>query len=613
MPFAREVVGIALALVALAGGYLIWRFMRPRVAPEELERRRRLTINGKNNIYDPRTAQTGFSSNWALCVADVLTDPVWGLGDTGSVNTDQLIAAANVCDEWVMTSQGEERNYALNLHYDSSTAPGDALQLMMPAAAGRLSRIGGQWFIWPAYWQGPSFNFDQSALVGTPSWAPTRSFKDLINRVNGTYIAPNYPYNCAGNLYDKNGWYYGTIDDVWPFAWQPTNFPQYAADALHGYAADQFLVEDGGVLLPKELTLRGVISIVQAQRVAKILLMRNRQQGTGSFPMQLAAWQMQPADVMQFSWPALGWENKVLEIDSVHFACEEQGSEEGQSGGDGPKPMQISTMVQVIETDASVYEWSETEELTPYVIPAAPSQMPYTPAPPTGLTLSSSAGTAVVGADGVTIPRVLVSWTAPADITVVSVDVQYRLHGAASWIDTGPVDVALFETYVGSVVSGQVYDFRACSLRSSGSASTWVEVDSYAVSTVLSSISASAISGLTTAAMAQLGAMTVLGTGSATAAPGSAAQVGTGATVSIVGSGSDGTLTLTTGSGTLAAGVIAVVNFPSTLSAAPNGVCAPNGSSIPGLSWAASTTQLALSVSTALAPSATYEIGYSLG
>jgi len=52
MPFAREVVGIALALVALAGGYLIWRFMRPRVAPEELERRRRLTINGKGKLGD---------------------------------------------------------------------------------------------------------------------------------------------------------------------------------------------------------------------------------------------------------------------------------------------------------------------------------------------------------------------------------------------------------------------------------------------------------------------------------------------------------------------------------------------------------------------------------
>jgi hypothetical protein len=434
----------------------------------------RFTVRGKNDIYDPRTGKRGYTTNWALIVADVLTDPVWGLGDTSdaratavitpvitggstnwelvsgniyeevttggtitggtltsitlvdggngyttpptvyiepprpagtvypppvgtltqatatasinasgtvtgftitnpgagytttplitltpspnaAINQEQLIAAANVCDEQVLTSQGYESNYTLNLHYDTSTSPGDALALMMPAAAGRLSRIGGQWFVWPAYWKGPSFTFDESALVGPVKWTPYRSFKDLFNRVNGTYIAPNYPYNCVGNLYDANGWWYGQEDNVWPYAWQPTNFPQYAHDALHGWGFDKYLLADGGVVLPKELTLRGVISIVQAQRVAKINLMRNRQQGSGVFPMSLAAWQMQPTDVMNFSFPALGWSGKVLEIDSVRFAAEEQegGGEEG-----GDRPLALNVQVSVQETDPSIYEWN---------------------------------------------------------------------------------------------------------------------------------------------------------------------------------------------------------------------------------------------------------------
>ncbi|MGA8109358.1 MAG: hypothetical protein WB974_07970, partial [Acidobacteriaceae bacterium] len=265
----------------------------------------KFTVRGKNNIYDPRTGTTGYSYNWALVVADILTDTTFGLGDTGSVNTAQLIAAANVCDESVALADGDtEARYCAHWHYDTATSPGDALDTVMPAAAGRLSRIGGEWYIWPAYWQGPSFTFDETTMTGPLKWTPYRSFRELVNCINGTYVAANSPYNVAGDLYDSNGWYDGTIANVFPFAFQPTNYPQYAQDVLHGYSENQWLIDDLGVVLPKEVTQRCVLSVAQAQRVAKIYLLRNRQQGSGSFPMSLEAWQMQPLDVMQFSFPA---------------------------------------------------------------------------------------------------------------------------------------------------------------------------------------------------------------------------------------------------------------------------------------------------------------------
>ena len=387
----------------------------------------RVTVTGKNSIYDPRSGLTGFSTNWALQVADVLTDPVWGLGDGGAVNTAQLVAAANVCDELVPTSQGSETRYAQHVHYDSSTGPGDALQMMMPAAAGRLGRIGGEWWIWPAYWQGPSFSFDQSTLIDTPTWTPYRSFKDLFNRVNGTYVAPNYPYNVAGNLYDANGWYYGVRDNLWPFAWQPTNYPQYAADPLHGYAADEYLAEDGGAILPRELALRGVISITQAQRIAKIALMRNRWQGSGSFAMGLEAWQVQPVDVIAFTWNIFGWAEKMLEVTEVHFVCEPV---KGASGGEEDATLALSVQVMIQETDPTVYEWSLYEELTPYDVPAESRQIPTTPAAPTVFTVTSSAGTAIIGADGIVIPRARLQWNSPLDTSVTMIQMQYQEDGA---------------------------------------------------------------------------------------------------------------------------------------------------------------------------------------
>jgi len=325
----------------------------------------RFTVNGKNNIFDPRTGTTGFTTNWALICADVITDPVFGLGDN-TVNQAQLIAAANVCDEQVALGIAPgnltEARYTTNYNYDTSVTPGNALAAMMDGAAGRLSRIGGEWFIFPAYWQGPSFTFDENALTGTMQWESYRSFSDLINVVTGTYIAPNYPYNITGNLYYANGFYNGAIQNNFPFAFQPTNFPQYAVDTLHGYASNVYLDEDGGQVLPKEISLSTVLSVSQAQRVAKILLERNRQQGSGTFPMSLAAFAMQPCDVMQFNFAENGWVNKYLEIVGVTFAI----SESQDSGAQF-----VGCQMLVGETSSSVYEWATTEELSVYSLPAA--------------------------------------------------------------------------------------------------------------------------------------------------------------------------------------------------------------------------------------------------
>jgi len=322
----------------------------------------RFTIRGKNDILDPRTRVRGYTNNWALIAADILTDTEFGLGDVGSVNTDQLIAAANVCDELVpLAAGGAEKRYCCNWHYDTSTTPGDALQTIMPAAAGRLSRIGGEWYIWPAYWQGPSFAFDEGIFTAPIEWMPYRSFRDLTNRITGTYTAPNYPYNMAGNLYDANGWYYGTKQNNFPFAFQPTNYPQYAMDVRHGYASDAFLEEDGGILLPREIAQQTVLSVAQAQRVAKIYLLRNRQQGSGTFSMGLAAFGMQPCSVFTQTFKLYGWTGKVLEVDSFSFKID---------GGGNGNPPSIRTEFKVIETSAAVYEWHASEELTVYDVPA---------------------------------------------------------------------------------------------------------------------------------------------------------------------------------------------------------------------------------------------------
>src|SRR6185437_13497387 len=196
----------------------------------------------------------------------------------------------------------------------------------------RLSRISGEWFIWPAYWQGPSASFDEGALIDPFQWNPRRQPGQLVNRVTGKYTAPNYPYNVAGNLYDSNGYFQGETQNNFPYGFQPTDFPLYAADALHGYGEDVYLIADTqnlgaynsansynagdtviynsalwtaneavpagknpgtldgggnpywsptGVYLPRDVDMTWCLSVSQAQRAAKVLMLRNRQQGSG--------------------------------------------------------------------------------------------------------------------------------------------------------------------------------------------------------------------------------------------------------------------------------------------------------------------------------------------
>ena len=463
----------------------------------------RFTVRGKNDILDPRTGTRGYTHNWALHVADHIADPVYGINDATAINQAQLIAAANVCDEQVpLAAGGTESRYSLHMHYDTGMSPGDVLQQMMPPAMGRISRIGGEWFIWPAYWQGATFAFDQSMLLSAPQWNPVRSFRDLCNRVTGTYTAPNYPYNVAGNLYDSNGWYDGSIQDNFPYAFQPTSYPMYAADSLHGYATDQYLDEDGGVPLPVDLALNNCLSIAQAQRCAKIHLMRNRQQGVAQFTMSLMAWQMQPVDVMQFTFPALTWANKIFEIDSVELRiAPPPSSMQGNDQQEGA--LSIYVVVQAIETDPSVYAWSTTEELSAYDVPAKLTMSPYAVVPPPSMSVESSAGTAVIGADGVATPRALVKWGVPMDKLVTQIQIQYQpLASPSTWIDssTGLVAVDLLQAFVTGVVAGQVYNFRIRSVRGSTAAtSVWVEEDGLTISLTLSNF---ANSGLTPVAPA---------------------------------------------------------------------------------------------------------------
>ena len=465
----------------------------------------RLTIRGKNDILDPRVSAPGpyrgYSDNWALNIADAITDPNWGLGDS-SVNQAQLIAAANVCDELVVCNapsmvngvlsvgNSSEKRYTLHHHYNTGTGPGDVIQQMLEGAAGRLSRIGGEWYIWPAYWQGPSFTCNESLLVDDLQWSPKRSLSQLYNRVTGTYTAANYPYAVAGDLYDSNGYWEGQVQNNFPYSFQPTNFPMYAADVLHGYASDAYLAQDGGIQLPKELPTLPTLSIAQAQRVAKINLMRNRQQGQGKFPFGLAALQMQPTDTFSFSSATLGWTSKTLEVQGLKL----------RSNADHDGSLAYFVEMEVGETDQTVYEWGISEELNIYDVPVFPGwgNTGVVP-PPTAISVTDDQSTALMLSSGSALPRLLVQWTPPNDSSVQqlgSIQCQYNYsttgptrpvgspvpmtqnaggNWQTSWLDGGTVSGAASLLYISGLSQWNAIVVQLRAVRPNGATSAWVQ------------------------------------------------------------------------------------------------------------------------------------------
>ena len=176
---------------------------------------------------------------------------------------------------------------------------------------------------------------------GSFEWRPKLSIRDLYNGVKGVYVSP-------GNN------------------WETSDIPPYAQDGKHGYSNgpaaysyDANLALDRGDRRWFDVQLPFTISAAAAQRLAKIELLRKRQQGTGSFSFNLWMYQLAALDIVEFTLPALRWEAKLLEVAAHRFTLNRQNI-------DGSEVVVLGAEVDLQETDPSVYEWDVAEELTPH-------------------------------------------------------------------------------------------------------------------------------------------------------------------------------------------------------------------------------------------------------
>lgn len=344
-------------------------------------------IRGKK-IYNPSNGNTEWTQNPALCVYDYLTDSKYGLAEqSGSVNLSALLSTANLCNEQVtLTSGGTQARYTLDGVVDTANSRKDNLEAMLSAMAGNLVYSGGEYFIRGAEYSSPTVVIDESVLSGGIEVQTKQSRRSLYNGVKGVFLSEDDNYTLA----------------------------DYPAQISSSYS-----IEDGDPIY-LDLAMPFTTNSARSQRIAKIALLRSRQQTTINLPCNLTALKFKAGDNIMVTNSKMGWDQKVFEVIGYDFNLTSEGI--------------IVVNVQAIETTAEIYDWASSDEkdyLTGGEIDLYNGRVTQ---PPTNLTAIS---TTVIASDGTLLPSIRLNWTASEDAFVTQYEVQYQRGSAL--IDYGSI------------------------------------------------------------------------------------------------------------------------------------------------------------------------------
>lgn len=281
-------------------------------------------LEGKDDILDPRKGAMVYSENPALCLADYMAHPAFGLGAVigaaDGVDAASVIEAANICDEWVpLVAGGTERRYACNGILSLSETPKTLIEGLLSAMAGRTAMQGGTWRIHAGAWRVPEVTLTgDDVRAGGLVLATRVSQSENFNGVRGQFVSPEND-------------------------WQPDDFPAIASAV--------YLAEDGGARKWRDIVLPFTISAAMAQRLAKIELERARRQMTVKLAGKLAAWRAGVGETVMLSYARWGFAAKPFEVHGVNLDL--------AASGDGA--LLLPELI-LRETSPLVYDWTASEE-----------------------------------------------------------------------------------------------------------------------------------------------------------------------------------------------------------------------------------------------------------
>ena len=307
-------------------------------------------VEGKDDIYDPRSDSSGYSENAALCVADYMAHPVYGIGAAigapDGLEIPSLIEAANICDEAVaLANGGQEARYACNGVVSLSETPKTIIEAMLTAMAGHCLWQAGQWKIRAGAYRIPTATLSAEDLREGGMVLTTRQTRaSNFNAVRGQFVSPEND-------------------------WQPDDFPAVTSDV--------YRAEDGGEQIWRDIALPFTTSAAMAQRLAKIELERARRQMRLKLCGKLKALRVAAGDTVGLRYDRWGFggaglpDGKPFEVEAVRLDLTQQGS--------GPR---IAPELLLREASPLVYAWDATEEQIYQAAPRTVLPSPFDIDPP---------------------------------------------------------------------------------------------------------------------------------------------------------------------------------------------------------------------------------------
>lgn len=371
------------------------------------------TIKGKP-VYDPRSELTEWSDNPALCVRDYLTSD-YGLRETSDYIDDDLVTvAANVCDE--VDTLASDTRYTCNGAFVTSITPYDILGDLLTSMGGLLWYSQGKWRMKAATWTTPVLSLNEDDLRSGIDIQTRFSRRDNFNKVTGTFRGE-----------ESN--------------WQVTDYPEVTNGA--------FLTADNGQESVIDFDLPFTDASLEARRLGRIFLERNRQQLTINATFGLKALQLQVGDNITLTNTRMGWTDKEFEVSTWTMNVDD--------GGDISIAMTLRETAESIFDefdDGVVYERDNTTLPSPFVVPTV------------GLTTESQL---VVYREKLT-NFLFATVTSSSESQVDQVELQFKKSSESIWIRGGFGEIGRFEILD---LEDDSYDIRARAINTFGIKGEW--------------------------------------------------------------------------------------------------------------------------------------------
>ena len=364
-------------------------------------------IRGKS-VFDPRTSVTGYSTNPALCVRDYLLDQDYGLGESNvNIDSTALEAAADLCDEQVSISAGGTQDrYQCHGIIDTSNQIKSNIEQMLSSMGGKLTYSGGKYFIDGAEYRAPTVTIDESVIVSSIKTQTKQSRRSIYNGVKGTFISE-----------EKN---YKILD--------------YPAQISSTYAT-----EDGDPIF-LDMPLPFVSNNLQAQRLAKIALLKSRQQVVISMTVNLAGLKIKVGDTISVNYDKLGYSGKIFEVIGYELAISNNG--------------EMGVQLECIETASAIYDWTTSDEED--FLSGGELDL-YDGRTVDNVTSLSLTEIGLRGPDGGVSSSVQLTWTAPDDAFIEYYKIRYNKNGTTDYFEVQSRETNVF---ISGLDITSNYDFR---------------------------------------------------------------------------------------------------------------------------------------------------------